>query len=241
MKPKHIILLLFLFSCSLRAQTFKEVKTAQDVIDNYLEANGGADNLRGVKSVSMEGNMSLLGSDVPIKFYTGKNIFYMNFDHSQFAVTIAVDTKKEKGWSKFGEAIKDASPADIEEHKNNIISTLWGYYIDKDKYGMSYQLLQNEKVGDKDAYVIDFLNKDSVIQTVYFDSETFNRVKVVKSSMASEYSDFKIVGNSGIYMPYRVATGEGDVTVAKYEFNSKFDKKLLKKPEEKQKKEEEKK
>ncbi|MCI0448682.1 MAG: hypothetical protein L0Y79_02715 [Chlorobi bacterium] len=232
MNIKSIILLLLLFICSLTAQTFKEVKTAQDVIDNYIESNGGADNLREIKSILMEGTMNFMGSDVPIKFYSGNDIFYMNFSNSQFPMMVAADTKKKTGWSKFGEVVKDASSADIERHKNNIISTLWGYYIDKDKYDITYQLLQNEKVGDKDAYVVEFLNKDSIIQTVYFDTENFKRVKVVKGTMSSEYSDFRNVSASGIYMAYKVSTPQGDLTVTKYEFNTKFDKKLLKKPKE---------
>jgi hypothetical protein len=79
------------------------------------------------------------------------------------------------------------------------------------------------------------------VQTVYFDTENFKRVKVVKGTMSSEYSDFRNVSGSGIYMAYKVSTTQGDVTVSKYEFNTKFDKKLLKKPESTDNKEEEKK
>jgi len=232
----RIVILFCLLSLSVFGQTFKEVKTAQDVIDNYITANGGEDNLKSVKSIAMEGNMLIMGSDVPIKIYTGNNIFYMDFAHSQFGITMAMDTKNRKGWSKFGGKLKDATEQDIEKNKANIASSLWAYYVDKDKYGISYELLQNEKVDGKDAYTVDFKNKDSLIQTVYFDTETFQRVKQIKGNNTSEYSDLRNVDNSGIYMPYKIVTGQGEVIASKYLFNSKFDKKLLKKPEEKEEK-----
>ena len=239
MRRKLVIILCLFSFYSVSAQDFKEVKTAQDVIDNYITANGGADGLKDVKSISMDGKMNIMGSEVPLRFYIGNDIFYMNLENTQFDVIVAVDTKKKTGWSRFGNMMNDSKPDDIERTKENIEASLWGYYLDKDKYGIRYELMQNEKAGDNDAYVVDFLNKDSLIQTVYFDTKTFRRVKQIKGKQTSDYSDIKVV-ESGIYMPYKIATGQGDVVVTKYEFNAKFDKKLLKKPKEKDKKEEDK-
>jgi hypothetical protein len=186
----------------------------------------------------MEGNMNIADSDVPMKLYTGNDIFYMNFAHTQFGITLAIDTKNKKGWTKFGSMVKDATPDEIEKNKENIASTLWAFYLEPAKYGITYELMQNEKVGDKDAYVVDFKSKDSVVQSVYFDAGTFQRVKQIKGKTSSEYLDLRDVSSSGIYMPYKISTNQGEVIVTKYEFNTKLDKKLLKRPKDKEKKEE---
>lgn len=227
---KLLVILCFIFVCALHAQNFKEVTTAQDVIDNYIEANGGVDNLRSIKSIEMKGNINAMGMDVPLTVYTSKDYFYMDAEHPQMGMTVMTDLSSNIGWTKFMGKISDAKEADIEKNRMNIESMLWTYYINKDKYGISYELMQNEKVGDNDTYVIDFRSGDSVIQTVNFDSKTFYRVKQVKGNTSSEYSEFKSVEGSGIFMPYVIKTNQGDVSVSSYRFNSDFDRKLLKKP-----------
>jgi len=229
MNKLHVILC-FIFVSALHAQNFKVVTTAQDVIDNYIEANGGTDNLKSVESIEMKGNINAMGMDVPLTIYTSKDYFYMNAEHSQMGITVMTDLSSNSGWTKFMGKISDAKEADIEKNRMNIESMLWTYYINKDKYGISYELLQNEKVGDNDTYVVDFKSGDSVIQTVNFDAKTFYRVKQVKGNTSSEYAEFKSVEGSGIYMPYIIKTNQGDVSVISYKFNSDFDRKLLKKP-----------
>lgn len=229
MNKIHVILC-FIFVSALHAQNFKEVSTAQDVIDNYIEANGGIDNLKSIESIEMKGNINAMGMDVPLTVYTSKDYFYMDANHPQMGITVMTDLSSNSGWTRFMGNISDAKETDIEMNRMNIESMLWTYYINKDKYGISYELLQNEKVGDNDTYVVDFKSGDSVIQTVNFDSKTFYRVKQLKGNTSSEYGEFKSVEGSGIFMPYVIKTIQGDVSVSSYRFNSDFDRKLLEKP-----------
>jgi hypothetical protein len=229
---KTLLILCFIFNNALYSQNFKEVTTGQDVIDNYIEANGGAENLKSIESIEMKGNINAMGMDVPLTVYTSKDYFYMDAEHPQLGMTIVTDLSSNNGWTKFMGKISDAKEADIEKNRMNIESMLWTYYINKDKYGISYELMQNEKIGDNDTYVVDFRSGDSVIQTVNFDTKTFYRVKQFKGNTSSEYGEFKSVDGSGIYMPYVIKTNQGDVSVSSYKFNSELDRKLLNKPEE---------
>jgi hypothetical protein len=232
MKIKLIFAAL-LFSVCIYAQEFKEVKTAQDVIDNYIIANGGADNLKKVNSIEMTGSMAFMGTTFPITVYTSYDYFYMNGGNDEFKMITAMNLKDMIGWQTMFGKTKDATIHEIEKNKVNIESMLWTYYTNKDKYGITYKLMQNEKVGEKDAYTVDFMVKDSVIQTCWFDTKTFYRVKQAKGKTTSEYSDFKNVESSGIYMAYTIKTNQGDIAVTGYKFNAEFDTSLLKKPEEK--------
>ncbi len=231
MKKAIIVLIIFVFVRGIFSQDFKPVQTAQDVIDNYITANGGEANLRNIKSIKVTGSFNMMGKDAPIDIYMAKGIMFMSFKAGELSITSAMDKEHKIGWSKFGDKIQDLQDNEIAANETEIESTLWGYYTDKAQYGISYDLLQNEKVADKDAYVIDFKKKDSVITTVYFDTKTFLRVKEVKSHQSSEYTDNKIVGSSGVYMPYDIKSEQGDFKITEYTFNSKLNKKLLEKPE----------
>lgn len=231
MKNKLAVILCFVVINSIHSQSFKEVITAQDVIDNYIEANGGADLLKSVKSVEMNGSLNAMGMNVPLAIYASKDYFYMNADHPQMGMTVVTDLKQNTGWTKFLGNISDAKEQDIEMNRKNIESMLWTYYVDKGKFNISYELMQNEKVGESDTYVVDFKAGDTVVQTVNFDAKTFQRLKQVKGNTTSEYSEFKSVDAGGIIMPYVIKTNQGDFTVNAYRFNSDFDPVLLKKPE----------
>src|SRR5690349_7277010 len=221
----------FIFALTVNAQEFKEVKTGQDVIDNYIAANGGADNLKKVRSIEMKGDMTFMGATFPLTVYTSNEYFYMNGGTDDFKMIIATNLKDLTGWSVMFGKTTDATPKEVEKNKVNIESMLWTYYTDKDKYGITYKLMQNEEINGSKAYTIDFMVKDSVIQTCWYDTKTFHRVKQSKGKTTSEYSDFRNVEGSGIYMAYSIKTNQGDVAVTDYKFNTEFDTSLLKKPE----------
>lgn len=230
MKKITAFSLLVLFCIAVNSQEFKEVKTGQDVVDNYITANGGMDNIKKINSIEMNGNMSFMGSSFPVKVYTSLDYFYMNADNPNFAFTIAINMKDNKGWQNMLGQVKDVPEKEVERNRINVESMLWSYYINPEKYGITYSLMQNEKIGDADTYVVDFMVKDSVLQTVYYDVKTFHKLKQVKGKSISEYSDIRNVNETGIYMSYSMKTNQGDVTVSEYRFNTEFDTKLLKKP-----------
>jgi hypothetical protein len=128
----------------------------------------------------------------------------------------------------FGEAT-DITPEDAAKYSENVESALWTYYLDKDKYGISYALAQNQEIDSINCYAVNFKKHDRFLYTVYFDTVNFNRIKNEKEGNVSLYGDFREVGKSRIYMPYEIVQ-QGTVKVDRYEFNVKFDKKLLKKP-----------
>jgi zinc protease len=230
MKYKLIAALLLLSVC-IYSQEFKEVKTAQDVIDNYMTANGGAENLKKIRSIEMTGNMTFMGGTFPIVVYTSYDYFYMNGESGEFKMTIAMNLKDMIGWQTAFGMYKEADAKEIERNKANIESMMWTYYTDKDSYGITYKLMQNETVNGSDTYTVDFMAGDSVLQTCNYDAKTFHRVRQVKGKTTSEYSDLRNIENTGIYMAYAIKTNQGDVAVTDYKFNTEFDTSLLKKPE----------
>lgn len=231
MKIRNAVLIILFAATALFGQTFKEVKTAQDVVDNYIEANGGKDELSAVKSIYMKGDFTGEGHAGSLEIYMGKNYFYLNLDLGVFKMKQAVDIKNGKGWTQFGDMTKDMNEDELKKNRKNAEGTLWAYYIDPVKYGIKYNLLPNEKVAEKDAYAVELQQEGAAIITAYFDAKTFDKVRQVKGNDDSEFSDFREVGTTKVRMPYTIKGKNGDVAISELKFNSKFEKKLLTKPE----------
>ncbi len=231
MKITSVILTAVFVTLITYSQEFKTVKTAQDVIDNYITASGGEEALSEVKSIYMKGKFTGEGSEGSLEVYLGKSYVYLDIDMSVFKMKQAVDVKKNSGWVMFGNSVKDMSDEEIKKSSKNSEGSLWGYYLKPEEYGVSFQMMQNEEVSGKDSYVIDLIQDSATLLTAYFDTKTFNKIKQVKGNDNSEFSDFRKVGSTGVTMPYSIKNKGGDVEVSVMKLNSKFDKKLLKKPE----------
>jgi hypothetical protein len=166
-----------------------------------------------------------------MEIFIGRSYFYLNLDLGVFKMKQAVDIKKSKGWTQFGDMTKDMTEEDINRNRKSAESSLWSYYLNPEKYGIKYNLLPNEKVSEKDAYVVELQQEGAALMTAYFDVTTFDKLRQVKGSEDSEFSDFKTVGSSKVRMPNTIKGKNGDVTISELKFNTKFDKKLLDKPE----------
>jgi|SRR4030095_2017430 len=226
------IVLFCLFSVSvIFGQTFKEVNTAQDVIDNYIAAIGGADGLKKVKSISMQGTIEGAGDSGTLKVYYSRDYFYMDLKTSVIHLKQAIDFKNNKGWSMFGDKVKDMSQKDITGNLMNIDESMWSYYLYPEKNGIEYELYQNKKVNGNEAYVVGFKSDGSVVETSYHDTITFYILKQVKVKDISEFSDYREVGTSKVRMPYYIRNQAGIVKISEIKFNEIFDKKFLNKPE----------
>ncbi len=227
---------LLILSSTFYAQQFKEVKTAQDVIDNHVTAIGGADALRQVTSIKMEGSIEISGTPAPILYYVSNESYYVGVESVQFTFKTCYDGKNKTGWSQFGEKVTDFTEAQSKRTGESIVSLLWGYVLDPQKYNIVYKQLQDEKLNDADVYVIEFTRADTTVGTSYYDKKTFMQVKEIRGRNETENSDFKSVtalDDSKIMMPFSIKQ-QGTVIVKKYEFNKKLSKKYFKKPEQKE-------
>lgn len=224
------VLAVFFTIFSAISQDFKPVKTAQDVVDNYIQASGGKDALASIESISMKGNMGDGEQKGTIVIYFSKKYVYMDINTSQFSMQQAIDVGKKKGWMKFGTMIKDLKEEEILKNSKNVEGSMWGNFIDPEKNGVKFEMLQNETIDGIECYVVDLIRDSLAASTSYFDMKTFNKVREIKGGMTNDFSDFREVGSTGIIMPYRIKSQTGDVAMTEIKFNSKFNKKLLTRP-----------
>lgn len=232
MKIKSILAILIFLVYSAAGQDFKEVKTAQDVVDNYLKAIGGEDAVREVKSIYTKGKVGDDGSG-SVEAYMSRDIMYVNAVTPHVTYVQAIDLKNKTGWTQLTNTVTDMKPEDVEQAVKRAESTLWGNFLDAKDKGITYELMQNENINGNDVFVVEVKKDGTTTGTVYFDSKTFYKVKETRGNNTTEFSDFNKVGSSGVVMPHKIISAMSDVTATEIEFNTKFDKKRLKKPVEK--------
>lgn len=230
MKNLILIIIVFFTALNIDAQEFKPVKTANDVIENYIIASGGADALSKVESIRMKGKIGEGEEAGSLEIYFSGKYIYMDINMKQFTMVQAIDIKKKKGWMKFGTMVKDLKEEEIMKNKRNIDGSMFGKYLDPAANNIKFEMLQNEEVNGSDCYVIDVIQDSLSASTEYFDTKTFNKVRENKGGMTNTFSDFRKVGSSGVFMPYTISSQTGDVTLSEIAFNSKFNKKLLARP-----------
>jgi len=228
-----VAFLLFFAAFNTLSQDFKPVKTGQDVVDNYITASGGKDALKDIESIRMKGNIGEGSESGNLEIYFSKSYVYMDIAMKEFTMKQAIDVKKKKGWTQFGEMIKDMTEEDINKNTKNMDGSMWGNFIDPKVHGITYELLQNETIDGTEYYAVDLIRDSLTVSTSYFDMKNFYKVKELKGGMTSGFSDFRKVKDSDVIMPYKITSQTGDVVITDITFNTSFDKKLLKRPKDK--------
>lgn len=231
---KVIVAFMLLFGIiSTYAQDFKPVKTGQDVVDNYIIASGGKDALKDIESIRMKGKIGEGSESGNLEIYFSKNYVYMDIAMKEFTMKQAIDVDKKKGWTQFGEMIKDMTEEEVKKNTKNMDGSMWGNFVSPKEHGITFDLQQNETIDGNEYYVVDLVRDSLTVSTSYFDMKNFNKVKEIKGGMTSGFSDFRKVKNSDVIMPYKITSQTGDVLITDITFNSSFDKKLLKRPKDK--------
>ncbi|HAX49945.1 MAG TPA: hypothetical protein PK605_09490 [Ignavibacteria bacterium] len=233
MKTIIAVFVMFLAVFGVNSQDFKPVVTGQDVIDNYITASGGKDALKDIESIRMKGKIGEGSEAGELEIYFSKNYVYMDIGMKEFSMKQAIDVKKKKGWTKFGEMIKDMTEEEIKKNTKNMDGSMWGNFINPEEFGITYELLQNETIDGTEYYAVDLVRDSLTVSTSYFDMKTFDKVREIKGGMTSGFSDFRKVKDSDVIMPFKITSQTGDVVITDITFNSSFNTKLLKRPKDK--------
>jgi len=215
----------FIFS---QSKNFEEVKTARNVINNYLNASGGKDKLKEIKIIKLEGKYYKTGEEFNISRYIGNDFYYQKWGNSEMQITTVYNENGNYGWEQYDNDVIFFTE-DMLNFYNTFGINYWGKYIYSKKLYLSFSLIWNEKVDNHDAYVIEMSKDGNLLRTLYFDIKTFEILKYSKDGNEMSFIDYKEVGNTGIVMPYAMVSID-TLLVDKYEFNPEFDRNLLKKP-----------
>jgi len=232
-----LVAIVSLLTISLNAQSVDEI------VGNYLENTGGAENWENVKGVRMNASINQMGMEIPIemvqlkdKMYTkisiqGQEIKQGVFDGETLWSTNFMSMKAEK-----------SDQEDVDNVKNELAEFPDPFLNYKDK-GFTVELMGTETVEGSDVFKIKLTKKPMVVDgeevpnvsIYYFDSENFVPIMVHEEVMSgpgkgmimeSKMSDYQEV--EGIYFPFSMTQGVKDqpgqpITIESIELNPSID------------------
>lgn len=216
-----LIIVLGLYSCSQKAE---------DVIEKNMNARGGAENLRNIKSVFADGKASTMGFDIPMKMlFVAPDKMWFNM--SLMGKEITTVTNGSQAWVKSDTVVQLMPKEQAEDLKSQMKSQLSFFQtnlVNFKEMGYKVELMPKEKLDGKDVIKIKVTTKDSSIMFVYIDPSSYldikvtNKIKDKMSGMMSEqdtyFKDYKKVGN--MQMPHLVEIKTNGKVIAKMVFSS---------------------
>ena len=208
--------LLLFFSFSINAQT------ADEIIDNYIENTGGADNWAKVKSVKMNITVSQMGMEIPIEQYLSSEKTYSKISIQGQEIKQGV-FDGETLWSTNFMSMK-AEKSDQEDVQNvkDELAEFPDPFLNYKENGFTVELMGTEVVDGSDTFKLKLTKKPMVVDgeevpnvsIYYFDAENFVPIMMHEEVMSgpgkgmimeSKMSDYQEV--EGLYMPFSMTQG----------------------------------
>lgn len=228
--------ILGLFIMAMILVQFAHAQTADEVVDKYIAALGGKEKLMSLKTVKMEGSMSVQGTDLTITA-TRSHMVGMRMDIEVMGMSnyqVANTTKGASFWPVQG---MDA-PVDMEPEQYKSVSNqldLHGALCNYKEKGHTVELLGNEKVDGNDAHKLKVTFKNGVVSNYFIDAKTGRLLKTTgmakvqgeEMEVSSTYSDYK-QNADGYWFAYSVSQMQGTIIYDKISTNIPVDESIFK-------------
>ena len=232
-----LLVLISLFTASVNAQSVDEI------IQNYFENTGGAENWENVQGIKMNASINQMGMEIPIemvqlkdKMYTkisiqGQEIKQAVFDGETLWSTNFMSMKAEKSDQEELQIVKD----ELAEFPNP--------FFNYKKNGFIAELMGKEVVDGADTFKVKLIKKPMLVDgeevpnvsIYYFDSDNFVPIMMHKEVMSGQgkgmiieakMNDYQKV--EGLYMPFSMSQGVKDqpgqpIIITSIELNVKAD------------------
>lgn len=211
-------------------------QTADEVVNNYVNAMGGKEKLASLNSVKMTGSINAQGMDIPITM-TRVQQKGMRLDMEIMGSANYQMMNETEGWV-FMPVMGMTEPKKMEDEQfksgvsqMDIQGSLFNY---KDK-GNTVELAGADKVDGKDAIKLTVTSKAGKVTTYWLDAKTYFLIKTSSKAemqgqemdMETTFADYK-QNADGFWFPYSMTTMNGTITYEKIETNVKVDESIFK-------------
>ena len=197
---KKLFALLIALTALLAVPAFAEM-TADEIIAKHIEAYGGENAMRAVKSLYMKGSMFMQGMPLDIQVYTvlpDKSYFAAS---SNGAVLGGAGTNATDAWStQMGQTFSLSGKAKDELKKEADRFA----FLDYKKKGSTVKYLGEDMVKGAKAYKVELVTATHDTTTYSFDAATYYIVREKSASGTSNLSNHKKFGD--IVFPTKMMT-----------------------------------
>src|SRR6266849_6496294 len=236
---------LLCFTLLLFLPTAAAAQTAEEIVKKVLDARGGPEKIKAVKSERISGHVSFSRDQEGTFVVELKRPLKMHVEISiDGQKIIRVYDGKSSGWmiNPFIET-KDAQPLSSEDLKNiNDEADFDGPLVDYKAKGNQIELIGKESLDDKPVYRLKLTNKNGDVRFYFFDASSFLLLKwegIRKNGdqdlpWESFFSDFHEV--QGLEYPFRIDQGspgtdiKQSLTAEKIEIDPRIDDSRFSKP-----------
>jgi len=214
-KMKTTVSKLLMFVAFGLSSFITKAQTADEIIDKYLDAIGGKEKWRQVKSMILESQVEMQGIEIPFTTKSIMNIGTRTEGEFQGQKMIDIITPKA-GWSQnpFG-GKTSLQPLTAEELKDKLDDLdIQGPFLDYKAKGSTVEYLGKDEEDGNEYHKIKLTTKNEKETTYFFDTKTFliykqestskqqgQDVKQVMKSLNYQTTDF------GVKIPFKVDMG----------------------------------
>ncbi|HWO00642.1 MAG TPA: hypothetical protein VNS63_15395 [Blastocatellia bacterium] len=217
-------------------------QTVDELIKKNLDAHGGVQKLKAVKSIKTSGKINPQGLEIPITLQQKRPAMVrMDFVFQGKALVQAYDG--ETGWkidpfqgSSEPEKVAGDDLKDLQEQ-----SDLDGPLVDYKEKGHTIELIGKEDMEGTPVYKLKVTLKNGDVRNVYLDAENYLELKVTskRKTPGGEVDVEQYLGNykpvNGILFPFSIDTKvkgqtQNQITIEKMELDVQIDDSLFKMP-----------
>lgn len=199
--------------------------TAKSILDKYIEAIGGRDNILKVQDKTTKMKGSVQGFDITVTINQKEpNKLYQVLDAGVFQQKTVFDGTK--GYIEGMGQKMDITGEQLEDMKDNSLHSMLTY----DERGIKYELTGLENINGKDAYKITFTSPSGKKSIAYYAVESGLLIRTSSSvstpqgsfNQTIDMDDYREV--QGVKYPFKLVQNMGpqsiELTVTAYEINT---------------------
>lgn len=225
-----LLLMGILYSGIISAQS------AEDIVSKHIEAIGGADKWKALKTMLMDISMKVNGAEIGVKL-SQVNKKAMRTDISVMGMTGYVILTNTEGWNYMpfqGQTKPEAMTADDVKNGQDQLDFIDEFitYKEKDK---KLESLGKDDVDGTECFKLKLTGKDGKESTYYIDPTTYYVIKQTDKMMSNgkevistrTYSDYQKLPE-GIVFPMSMGGDQGEMKLNKVQFNTTIDDSIFK-------------
>lgn len=217
-----------------------KAQTIDEVVSKHIEAMGGPEKMKALKSLTTEGTMQVQGMEFPFKTWSIHNTA-MRVDFEAMGTTNTQVVSSNGGWMfmpvQQQQAPVDSDPETVKEGMSEL--DLTGDLYDYKAKGNTLELIGKETQDGQEFYKIKLTRKNGTVSNILLDAKTYLVSKKITSKtiqgqemeLTEVLSDYKKTADGYTYAGTIEQQPMGvKMSFGKYEYNSAVDKKLFDKP-----------
>jgi hypothetical protein len=224
MKKLTILLAWVIFAL---ASNFAYTQDATEILNKHIEALGGYDNIKAIKSVKVKQTVTAQGYDIQQSLIILPGEGLRSETNAVGNVTI-ISVKGDSGWQINPAQYGNNTPVALSASMVKAIkgqADIFGPLIDFKEKGYKMELQGTEKVNDEEAYKLKVTIKENLDIVTFISKKSYMVLRTVVSGNETNFYDYYKV--DGFMQPssMEVISRNGKITIGerKIEINVKVD------------------